>query len=88
MNELNIPRIFYVIQFPRQRGRGRQRTSLRDVGEVDHRLQLELIVNVILDAFTFDLVDEHVDYFDETVVFLLAFLGRANVQRKLLEALV
>ena len=88
MNELNIPRIFYVIQFPSQRGGGRQRTSLRDVGEVNHRFQLELIVNVILNAFNFDLVNEHVDYFDETVVFLLAFLGGADVQRKLLEALV
>ena len=80
VDELNILRIFYVIQFPSQGGGGGQRTSLRDVGEVYHRLQLEFIVNIILNAFTLDLVYEHVDYFDETEVVFLAFLCGADVQ--------
>jgi len=76
------------IQLSRKTGGCVERPTLGDIGKINDTFLPEFFVNVVLYSFLFELIDEHENYFDKSVVLHLAFLCGANVDRELIEALV
>lgn len=60
---------------------------LSSIGEVNLTFILQLFEYVIFNALTFDVVNVHIDNFDDLHVFFVTFFGWTNVDGELVKGL-